>query len=93
MTDPIPPEPNTPTNISDEAVANFSWWLCMLPFFAAIGFFVWRWFQNKAEPHWLMYAIAALVIGLVFTAVLAGAGAAADAEAKAAGTTGDTDKK
>lgn len=89
MTDPVPNDPNS-TNVSDEAVANFSWWLCMLPFFAAIGFFVWRWFQNRAEAHWLMYALGALIIGLVFTAVLAGAGASVDAENK--GTSGDTTK-
>jgi hypothetical protein len=77
------PTPNTPSdaNVSDDQVTNFSWWLCMLPFFAAIGFFVWRWFQMKSDVSWLMYAAGALIIGLVFTALVSGAGS---------GTTGDT---
>jgi hypothetical protein len=88
MTDQTPNDTNnldqsTVANVSDDAVHNFSWWLCMLPFFAAIGFFVWRWFQDKTDGLQLMYAAGALIIGLVFTGVIAGAGASIDAEAKA----------
>lgn len=92
MTEPTPNE-----QISDEQVMNFSWWLCMLPFFAAIGFFIWRWFQNRAEMNYLIYAVGALIIGLVFTAVVAGMGSSAE-EGNAnpttttTGTTDDTTK-
>jgi hypothetical protein len=83
MTDPTSNGPNvTPdvTNVNDDQILNFSWWLCMLPFFAAIAFFVWRWFQNKADASFLMYAAGALIIGLVFTGMIAGAGASMEAE-------------
>ncbi len=78
--------PNDPNNATDDQITNFSWWLCMLPFFAAIGFFVWRWWQNQADTAYLMYSVGALIIGLVFTALVSGAGASVEGE----GTTGDT---
>lgn len=87
MTDPISNEPTTPGLAVDEAttdeqVHEFSWWLCMLPFFAAIAFFIWRWFQFKADTSYLMYAAGALIIGLAFTGMIAGAGSSVDAERK-----------
>jgi hypothetical protein len=83
MTDPTPNDPNVTTdvtNVSDDQILNFSWWLCMLPFFAAILFFVWRWFQNKADGQYLMFAAGSLIIGLVFTGMIAGASSAMEAE-------------
>lgn len=83
MTDEI-----TPT--SDEEVVSFSWWLCMLPFLVAGGVCVYKWFMDRADTHWLVYAIGALIIGLVFTAVVAGAGAAARS-AESGTTSGGTE--
>lgn len=95
MTDPIN-DPNLPTTttVNDDQILNFSWWLCMLPFFAAIGFFVWRWWQLKTETHWLMYAVGALIVGLVVTGMIAGAGSAVEADVanKGDATGGDTTK-
>lgn len=94
MTDETPNDANVTNaaNVSDDAVLNFSWWLCMLPFFAAIGFFVWRWWQNQADGLQLMYAAGALIIGLVFTGMVAGAGSSVDAEAKGAGDSAGANK-
>lgn len=76
-------------NVTDDQVLNFSWWLCMLPFFAAMGFFIWKWLQNRADTSFLMYSIGALIVGLVFTALVAGASSKAE-DANTASTTNDT---
>jgi hypothetical protein len=75
---------------TNEEVVSFSWWLCMLPFLVAGGVCVYKWMVNRADSHWLMYAIGALIIGLVFTAVVAGAGSASRStdESTASGGTG-----
>lgn len=82
------------TTTNEEEVVSFSWWLCMLPFLVAGGVCVYKWFVNRADSHWLMYAMGALIIGLVFTAVVAGAGAASrasDAGTTAGGTNSGSD--
>jgi len=84
-------EPNE-SKATPEQVLNFSWWLCMLPFFAAICFFVWRWFQDKSDSMWLMYSVGALVIGLVFTALVAGASSEPESAVSDGSTSDDTTK-
>lgn len=75
---------------SADQVLNFSWWLCMLPFFASIGFFVWRWLQDKSDSMWLLYSVAALVIGLIFTALVAGVSNEGESATSLNSTTDDT---
>jgi uncharacterized membrane protein YhaH (DUF805 family) len=81
MTDPSTNE----TPVKEDDVVSFSWWLCMLPFIVAIGVFVYKWWQNKADQSFLLYAIAALVIGLVVTAFINNAASGNESDG---GTTG-----
>jgi len=63
-------DPNTEGGAKRDDILNFSWWLCMLPFFVAIAIFVFKWQQARAEMHWLVYSMLALVLGLLFTVLV-----------------------
>ena len=65
-------------NPGDNAVdsVSFAWWLGMLPFLAAAGYFIWQWSRHLGDVN-LAYAAAAVIVGLVIAGSMAGAGEAA----------------
>jgi len=66
---------------------SFVWWLCMLPFLAAMGVFMYRWMHNQSQGEYLGYAVGSLIIGVVFSAFIAGAGKPDASEKEGSGET------
>jgi FtsH-binding integral membrane protein len=66
MSDPITEEPA----VKEEDQFNFNWWVTMLPFLAAVCWFIFRWSQNRSDGSQLLFAVGALVIGLVIGSIV-----------------------
>ncbi len=50
---------------------NFTWWICMLPFIAAMGVFLYKWASNQSEQNYMWYAVGCLAGGIIFAAAVA----------------------
>lgn len=75
-------------DITEDQVEGFSWWICMLPFLVAVGVFVWKWYQNRADQSFLLYALVALFAGIVVSALFTNA-----SKPELATTSGDRDTR
>lgn len=72
MTDPT----QNNEQLNEEEVANFGWWLCMLPFVVGAGVFTYFWWQHRIDAGSglnLMYALGILILGVLVTGMVNGA--------------------
>jgi hypothetical protein len=61
---------------------SFAWWLGMLPFLCASGFFIWQWSRHEGNVN-IAYAVASLLAGLVLAAAVTAGSSGGDGDSQA----------